>query len=555
MRNLYFILAITTLLVITLIAFAFFFFDKEKHQSLSYMVKIAGKNPGYIEIDRYKTEDKIIYKSTSAYPEELDSPTVHEKLTFDKGAFTLEKFDREYKNFGVTTMALHVKASSDGTLSFLTKAGPKFSYLSKIPRAKDVSIFNEKSAVSYIPFVDRYNFSMGGAQSFNILYRPPGLLPPARSKIIFTSIRDEYIDALGKKIKTECLVVRGKGIPEARLWVSKKDRSIVKLETRSKSISIKRLASLPENAVYRFKPYATEDAVSHNIIFPSEDIALAGTISIPEKEGKLAALLLVGGEWAYDRQNAGLYTDISRELVRAGYIVLRFDKRGIGQSQGSFMATSISDEIRDTESALWFLMNHERVDKDKVFLVAHGSACSYLPKLDFSKFPVKGLIMLGITRALPLLDFECEDARGKIKLLTEIEENYAETLELLKKETMGLVKTTEKEYVFLDGKRVFFKRMRELSLLKPSEIFAKLERPLMIIYGKRDIFGSLDYIKSLKKALKEAEATRPFQVVGPKGSGHFLGEIVDEKDKPKHYKVNREVLKTIMAWVDKHLTI
>ena len=549
MRKVYFFLVIIIILVVSFIAFAFFFFEKEKHQSFLYAIKIADKKSGYIEIDRYKTENKIIYKSISFRPEELNVGIIHEKSVFDRKSFKLEKFDKECKNFGAITKAVHIKNNNDKTLDFLAEAGSKFSYLSGMAHVKDISVFDEESMVTYMPFVDRYNFSMGGAQSFNAVYHSLSLLPPARSKIIFTSIRDEYINALGKKTKTECLVVRAKGIPEAYIWVSKKDRSIVQLEIKSKSLLIKKVAFPPD---FSFQDYKEKDKSyePRNIIFPSEDIALAGTISIPQKDGKLPTVLLVGGEGPYDRENAGLYRDISHELAQGGYIALRFDKRGIGESQGNNTAVSLATEIRDIESALWFLLNHERVDKDKVFVVAHGNACSYLPQLDFSKFPVKGLIMLGITKASPLLDFKCAYVLDKINAMTEIEEKYPETLALLKIQTLGLIKNTEKEYTFVDGRRVFLKRMRELSRLKPLESFEKLNIPLIALYGKKDAFSSLAYIKSIKKTLKKAQITQ-FSMVNFRGLGHFFGEIVDEKNMIKYYKVNKDVLETIRNWLNK----
>ncbi|UCD55541.1 MAG: hypothetical protein JSV93_01720 [Candidatus Omnitrophota bacterium] len=548
MRKIYFFLIISVILVVTFIAFAFFFFEKEKHRSFLYIIKIADKNSGYTEIDRYKTEDKIIYKSTSFRPKELDAKIIHEKSVFDRKGFKLKKFDKECKNFGVITEVIHIKNNNDKTLDFLAEAGSKFAYLSDMVHAKDISVFDGESIVNYIPFVDRYNFSMGGAQSFNAVYHFPGLLPPARGKIIFTSIRDEYIDALGKKTKTECLVVRAKGIPEAYIWVSKKDRSIVQLEIKSKSLLIKKAAFPPDIAIHDYKE-KNKSYDSHNIIFPSEDIALAGTISIPQKGGKLPAVLLVPGEGPYDRENAGLFRDISHELAQGGYITLRFDKRGIGESQGDNTAVSLSTEIRDIESALWFLLNHERIDKDKLFVVAHASACSYLPQLDFSKFPAKGLVMLGLTKPSPLLDFECAYVLNKIKAITEIEEKYPETLELLKTQTFGLIKNTEKEYAFVGGRRVFLKRMHELSRLKPLESFEKLNIALIALYDKKDAFGSPAYIKSVRKALKETEATQ-FSVMNFRGVGHFFGEIVDEKNMIKHYKMNKEVPETITNWLN-----
>ena len=75
-------------------------------------------------------------------------------------------------------------------------------------------------------------------------------------------------------------------------------------EIKSKSLLIKHVAFLPDSS---FRDYKEKDKSyePRNIIFPSEDIALAGTISIPQKDGKLPTVLLVGGD---HRRNAHLYS-------------------------------------------------------------------------------------------------------------------------------------------------------------------------------------------------------------------------------------------------------
>ena len=551
MRNLYILLTATIIIIILLIAFAFLFLEKEKHQRLFYVIETAGKKTGYVEVDRYRTEDKIIYKSISFRPEELDEKITHEKFVFDRKYFNLERFTRECKNFGTTTKALYIKNNGNQIFGFLAKYGSKFSTVSNIDYAKDISIFNPESIVTHVPLVDKYDLSRGGAQSFKVLYYFLNLLPPARCKIVLTSIRDDYLKVGRKKIKTECIVVKAKALPETRIWISKKDKSIVRLEDPSRELVIKRVV-LPQKIVVQDYVPTNESYDLDDIIFSSGDIALAGTLAIPRKDGKLPCVLLVTGEGPYNRDNAGLYTDISRELAQSGYVVLRFDRRGMGKSQGDNMAASLTDEIKDIENALRFLLNHEKVDSAKAFIVAHADACSYLPQLDFSTFPVRGLVMLGAMKPEFLLDFKCEHVRSKVKLLTAIDRKYPETLDSLKTQTLDLVKDTKKEYATVERRRVFLKRMRQLFEFKPLEGFKKLDMPLMIIYGKKDIFGSPDYIEDIENALRQVRF-QELSVICFRGLGHFFGEIIRKENRVKKYETSKEVLETIRDWINKEV--
>lgn len=545
-RMLYTCLIAAVALMIALTVFAFHYFEKEKHQGFLYTVEIRGEKVGLINVDRYKTEDKIIYRSVRLRPKEIKCRKISEKITSHKNDLTLEKFTKESHNFGTITSAVYIK-NKGKTFDFLALDQSRFSAVSDIAHFKNISVFDPESIVTHMPIVDKYDFLLGGAQTFNIAYHTMGLLPPARDRIVFKSTRDDYLRIGKKKIKTECIIIKSQIFPESSIWVSKSDRSIVQLEIKGKGLLIKRVLSAPKITV---KDYTIESQnyISQDILFPSDDIALAGTLAIPTKEGKLGGVILVTGEGPYDRENAGLYTAISHKLARAGYVVLRYDKRGIGGSQGDALLASIEKETKDIANAFGFLSNHERVDKNKIFIIAHSETCSVLPRLDFSKAPARGLIMLGMTEPTPLLDFKCEAIETEVKMLTKIDDAYPDILRSLKKETLTIAQKTRNDYIVVQGRHVFTQRMREFIQLAPLDDFKKLDRPLAIMHGKKDTLSTPSYLENVETYLGEG-GFQEQRVMNFLGLGHFFGEIIDEPGRLKHYDVNEEVLEAIQSWI------
>jgi len=541
MRNLYILLSVTIILIVLLLVFAFLFFEREKHARAYYCVEARGVSAGSIKVDRYRTEDRIIYKSATFYPAATGRGIVYEKLVFDRKNNDLEKFIKQEKYFGVPGIAAYIEKGAGSTFDYLAMFQSKFSTVSSLSCPGGAPVFDNESIVTYLSFIDKYDFARGGAQSFNTVYLPSAALPPARCKVVFISLYDEYIKVDGKKTKTECLAIKAKGFPESYVWVSKKDQDIVRLKIDSRALLITRVSVFQKMPA---KPPEEEGGAaydSRDIVFPSGDITLSGTVRIPrQKNDKLPCVLLAAGDGPHDSGNAGLYADISRMLVENGYIVLRFDKRGMGRSQGKRSAFSVSGEIQDTESALDFLLNYEGVDKEKAFIVAHGEACSLLAGLDFSRFPVKGLVMLGIIRAAPLEDFQCEYFSGKIKAASRMDSAYPETLSLLEKQTLKIVTDTKKDYTFIRGKHVFLARMRELLDFNALAEFKKLSVPLIIVFGLEDRFGSLSYIRDIEKALGENEL-KQFSIMYFRGLGHFF---------KKGNTTSPEVLKKIKDWIE-----
>jgi len=549
MRNLYIVIAIALALVILLILFSFLFFEKEQHRHLFYATEINGEKKASVKVDRYKTADKIIYKSVSSLERELKGLFLQEKIVFGKPGFVFEKFSRETSFSGTIIDAAYIK-SSPKAFSFLSRRDSKFSTVSRIHHDKEATPFDKTSLVTYRTLLDKYDFSAAGAQAFNVLYLSSGFLPPARGKIILISVRDDFLSDSGKKIKTEYLIVKAKALPDIDLWVSKKTREIMRIEIKKENLVIRKTASFEDVRVEKSPPLKTS-YVSSDVFFTSGDIALAGTLDVPKKDGPHPGVLLVPGEAGLDRENAGIYTELSHALADKGYATLRFDPRGIGKSQGNYSAVTLQEEIKDIENALAYLSGHEKTKSDKIFIVAYSDTCSDLPGLDFSRHPAGGLIMLSVTRKDALGDFESVDVIQKINKSLEIDKKYNETVEALRVETLNLVNNAKTSYVFRQGKRLFTERMKELLERDPLEGFKKLDIPLLIVQGKKDTFASPGYVEEIERSLNE-RARGLLSVMYFRGRDHSLSAPVRDNESNR-YKLDPEVLETITGWIEKEL--
>jgi alpha-beta hydrolase superfamily lysophospholipase len=549
MKRLYAYVAVGILIVAALIVSSFVVFEKEKHLSLFYSIEVAGSLVGYVEVDRYKTEEKTIYRATAFYPKALDRETLYEKIIFNRRGFELDRYVKEVRNFQATIATLFVKNNRNGTLDIVSRYASAFSTVSGIPRARDISVFDNRSIVTYIPFVDKYDFNKGGAQSFNALFHLLDLVPPAQGKVIFTSIRDDYIQVNGKKTKTECLVVKAKTLPQGFIWVSKKDRTIAQMKLEPEALVMKRIDS-PPTVTYRKYAVAGQRAYdTSEILIPSGDIALAGTVMIPRGgEPPFPCVLLCVGAPGFDRENAGLYTDIGHELAQSGFVVLMYDKRGIGSSQGDNMSVSLDDEIGDIESALRFLAGHEMVDRERIFIVAHSVACSLIPRLDFASFPVRGLALLAPSKPALFFNDASERVEDIVQGLIQIDRRFPETLRKLQDETRHVMQATKKDHIFLNGERVFTKRMKALAEFDPLDGFADIVVPFLLVQGKKDEFGSAIYSKEIIDTVRGAGFQR-FHDVYFRELGHTLGDVVNAGDTVTYYKIDREVAETVRDWM------
>ncbi|MFM8535553.1 MAG: alpha/beta fold hydrolase [Acidimicrobiia bacterium] len=118
-------------------------------------------------------------------------------------------------------------------------------------------------------------------------------------------------------------------------------------------------------------------AGDESVTIPSLGFNLGGTITKPTAaKGPLPALILIGGSGPTDRDEtvAGIpvFGQLARELVNAGFVVVRYDKRGVGQSGGRAESVTIADYAEDARQVLLWLEKRAEVDKARIGIVGHS---------------------------------------------------------------------------------------------------------------------------------------------------------------------------------------
>jgi len=113
------------------------------------------------------------------------------------------------------------------------------------------------------------------------------------------------------------------------------------------------------------------------VLFESMDgIRLAGTLTRPDASGPFPGVVLVAGAGPHDRD--GTFVNhrpllvLADHLTRAGYAVLRFDERGVGESGGEFVPATANQLAGDVSSAIQTLREQDSVNAGQVGMIAHS---------------------------------------------------------------------------------------------------------------------------------------------------------------------------------------
>lgn len=120
-------------------------------------------------------------------------------------------------------------------------------------------------------------------------------------------------------------------------------------------------------------PYNSENVKIFN---DKDSIFLAGTLTYPKGNAQYPAVVLITGSGAQNRDeeifNHKPFLVISDFLTRNGFAVLRFDDRGVGESEGNFSTATTFDFVEDVRSAVKYLKSRKEVDQNKIGLIGHS---------------------------------------------------------------------------------------------------------------------------------------------------------------------------------------
>ena len=120
-------------------------------------------------------------------------------------------------------------------------------------------------------------------------------------------------------------------------------------------------------------PYHEEE-----VRFVNDDagITLAGILTIPEGDGPFPGVVLISGSGPQNRNeeimNHRPFLVLSDHLTRNGIAVLRFDDRGVPESEGDLATATTMDFAGDVFAGVNLLMWREEIDQKAIGLIGHS---------------------------------------------------------------------------------------------------------------------------------------------------------------------------------------
>lgn len=145
-------------------------------------------------------------------------------------------------------------------------------------------------------------------------------------------------------------------------------------------------------------PYYTEEVTFEN---KKDGVTLAGTLTLPNKEGNFPVVILITGSSPQNRDEELLghkpFLVISDYLTRNGIGVLRYDDRGTASSKGNYATSTTLDFSYDTEAAVNYLLSRKEINKKSIGLIGHSEGGVVAPMVASRNKNVSFIVLLAGT--------------------------------------------------------------------------------------------------------------------------------------------------------------
>jgi fermentation-respiration switch protein FrsA (DUF1100 family) len=287
----------------------------------------------------------------------------------------------------------------------------------------------------------------------------------------------------------------------------------------------------PQEPIKPF-PYYSEDITFEN---KKAGINLAGTLTLPNKEGVFPVVILISGSGPQNRNEELLghkpFLVLSDFLTKNGIAVLRYDDRGIAMSKGDFKTATSADFATDVESAIAYLKTRKEINKNKIGLIGHSEGGLIAPMVASKSKDVAFIVLLAGTGiqgdSLLLLQKKLiEEASGiskediqKGQLLnrnvfdivnksTSLEQLNSDLTiyfkQLLKDNpnTQKPAEMSDDDFVKLQVKQIASPWMQYVIKYNPAPALEKVKCPVLAVNGEKDLqVPPKENLEAINKAL------------------------------------------------------
>lgn len=310
--------------------------------------------------------------------------------------------------------------------------------------------------------------------------------------------------------------------------------------------------------------------------------AVDGTLTLPDKTGKSPTVIFVAGSGPTDRNwespllpgTNGTARLLAEKLSASGYITLRYDKRVSGpRAKQNFPLLlghiSLESHFEELQGAVSYLLSRSDTDPERIFVLtsSEGAVHTFYYQTHAGVIPFGGMVLTGAP-GRPLKDITNYQIISQAQSLPNSEELISHYKQLIQGFENGrpfvpdpVLPEAVNNVVAAFSAPANQPFTREFWSFKPADYIPKIDVPVLIVIGKKDL--QTDWKLDGEVLEKAAEGKRNISFYYPENANHILkyepkpreelamGDALQNYNGPNAI-LDPETFETILDWLNKN---
>lgn len=294
---------------------------------------------------------------------------------------------------------------------------------------------------------------------------------------------------------------------------------------------------------------------------PASGFNLTASVSRPGgATGPVPAVILVPGSAAVDRDGAQsgvpVLGHLAADLVKAGYLVVRYDRRGIGQSGGRAETATVNDYAEDVRAVIgWLDRQRKEVDRRRIALVGYGDGAWIAMRAADRDNRVAALALIAAISTTGA-EYTLEQQRQLLDGLKATDAERQAKIELQQRINQAALKGEGwediPETVRAAADTPWFQSFLSFD---PASVIRDLREPILVVHGELDAEVAPHHADRLAELARTRRRKVDTELVKVPGVNHLLVPAtsgrVEEYATLSDPRVSPAVASAIVGWLSR----
>ena len=452
-----------------------------------------------------------------------------------------------------TPFSVRTTFDANGATSEVEEAGRRFSVSNPVP--PDAVVLPDYFFAAY----EALAFRLAGAE-------PGDEIPVYRAPRGSTRTRVDQV--LSQRIDTASAVVDARvyrlsfltadGPPAVEVWTDAGHR-LLRVSIPDAALDVAREDIVSASARVRQVPHpGDEDARVR-----AEGFSLAGTVTSPVDHPRPAAgwpaVLLVPGSGAGDRDGTlsgvPVLGQIASTLADAGFLVARYDTRGVGQTGGRRESADVEAYAGDARAMVRYLDDRDDVDRDRITVLGYAEGGWIAMVVASEERRADNLVLVGVPGTTGA-EVIMEQQRALLDRLGASETERTEKIGLQQQIHAAALGNGSWDGVPEDMRRqADTPWFRDFLGFDTADAMRKTRQPILILHGALDRQVGPHHAARLAELARARRRDAPVEQLTLEGLDHLLREIepgaVTENGDPRDRSLSPSFVGALTSWLER----